>query len=138
MLKIQLYRNRVLMQHFTIVDEDVADLLGERRWSIFKPRGSRTLYARSGDIYLHRLVMNAKPGEQLDHINGNGLDNRRSNLRFTTHADNLAAARALKPFAQGPRFASHIQTVRATLADGTVKNYYYDRRLRGLKKERVG
>lgn len=39
--------------------------------------------------YLHRLLLNASPGSIIDHINGDKLDARRSNLRFVTHAENL-------------------------------------------------
>lgn len=39
-------------------------------------------------IYMHRLIMNAPDGTEIDHINGDGLDNRRANLRFAAHREN--------------------------------------------------
>ncbi|MHB1266985.1 MAG: AP2 domain-containing protein [Acidithiobacillus ferriphilus] len=39
-------------------------------------------------IRIHRLVMNAKPGELVDHINHHTLDNRKSELRLCTHFQN--------------------------------------------------
>jgi len=40
-------------------------------------------------ILLHRLIMNAPKGSMMDHINGNGLDCRKTNLRFVTHQENM-------------------------------------------------
>lgn len=45
---------------------------------------------------LHRIIMDAKPGEIVDHINGNPLDNRRRNLRVTTSSVNNQNARKRK------------------------------------------
>jgi hypothetical protein len=39
-------------------------------------------------VYMHRLIMNARKGQFVDHINHDPLDNRRSNLRICTHSQN--------------------------------------------------
>jgi len=39
-------------------------------------------------ILMHRLIMGAKKGQFIDHINRNSLDNRRCNLRFCTPSQN--------------------------------------------------
>lgn len=55
-------------------------------------------YKKGGNKYvgighrgtLHQKIMGKREGFEIDHINGNGLDNRRSNLRFCTHSQNIA------------------------------------------------
>lgn len=38
---------------------------------------------------MHRVILQAQSGQEVDHINGDKLDNRRSNLRFVTRSQNL-------------------------------------------------
>lgn len=37
---------------------------------------------------MHRVLMNAQKGQEVDHINRVKIDNRRENLRFATRSDN--------------------------------------------------
>ena len=39
-------------------------------------------------IKMHRLIMNPESNMHIDHINGNGLDNQKYNLRVVTHREN--------------------------------------------------
>ena len=39
-------------------------------------------------IQMHRFILNPSRKMQVDHINGNGLDNRRENLRIVTPSEN--------------------------------------------------
>jgi hypothetical protein len=62
-------------------------------------------------IYMHRAIMNAKRGRVVDHINGNGLDNRRTNLRLCTHQENswnTHSSRSLSG-ARGVHFLSRLK-----------------------------
>ncbi|MHB8674642.1 MAG: HNH endonuclease [Candidatus Limnocylindrales bacterium] len=53
--------------------------------------GHGIIYARTSNKYsrfLHRAIIKAPRGKQVDHINGNTLDNRRENLRIVTNQQN--------------------------------------------------
>jgi len=39
-------------------------------------------------VLLHRILIGANPGEEVDHINGDGMDNRLENLRIVNRAQN--------------------------------------------------
>jgi hypothetical protein len=73
------------------VDDADRDLVASSRWSV---GGSRGQYAKATidgrRVYLHRLVMGLAPGDglEVDHIDRDGFNNRRSNLRVVAHAEN--------------------------------------------------
>lgn len=83
-----------------LVDDADAELLAPLdRWRFMQQNGPEyTGYAvarqknaegKRSTIYMHRLILGAGPGEICDHINGDGLDNRRANLRICTHSENM-------------------------------------------------
>jgi hypothetical protein len=52
---------------------------------------------RKVTLYMHRLIMNAKQGQEVDHINRDPLDNRRANLRIVTKSENQQNQPARRP-----------------------------------------
>lgn len=77
-----------------IVDDEDWERVRNVRWQYSSRNGGyakRTIRhgAEFETIHLHRFLMGAGPGEEVDHKNGNGLDNRKSNLRLCSHSQNL-------------------------------------------------
>lgn len=85
----------------TLVDQADAAIVREFSWhaSFNRNRGPRSCYVRRKvrregmpptALCLHRFLLDAPEGMQVDHINGNPLDNRRRNLRVCTQSQNGA------------------------------------------------
>jgi hypothetical protein len=75
-----------------IVDDDMYEYLSQWSWywtGHYAARGERS--GRLQKLFLmHRVVLQAPEGTQVDHINMNKLDCRRVNLRLATRSQNNA------------------------------------------------
>lgn len=78
-----------------IVDDEDYERYKDYNWSVndYYNKGPyfvriKQINNKKESIRLHRLIMNAKKGEEVDHIDGNTLDNRKCNLRICTPKEN--------------------------------------------------
>lgn len=77
----------------TLVDDEDFEYLNQWKWHAMADDYTFYVGRKEGwpiqkTIRMHRVITNAPGGMFVDHINGNGLDNRRSNLRLCTVAEN--------------------------------------------------
>jgi hypothetical protein len=79
---------------FAIVDNEDFEYINKIRWNcnVFgyavKVQRKEENYNQREVLSIHRLIMKAKKGDLIDHINGNKLDNRKENLRFADKSKN--------------------------------------------------
>jgi len=66
-----------------------AKLIKSMRWHIHFAGGYAATNRARKTFLMHRLILNAPPTSHIDHINGDPLDNRRSNLRFCNRSENI-------------------------------------------------
>lgn len=87
MKEIQLSQDKV-----ALVDDEDYDWLNQWKWYICTQK--KTSYVlrikERKTILMHRQIMNAQKGELIDHKDGNGLNNQKSNLRKCTRSQNNA------------------------------------------------
>lgn len=92
----------------TIIDDADFEYLSQWKWH-YTGYGGRTGYAQAAilvgringanayrTVKMHRLLLDAKESEEIDHINHDTLDNRRSNLRLCNRTENTRHRRTSK------------------------------------------
>lgn len=85
---------------FALVDDEDFEELNKRKWCLSHgyavsalPRGGKK--TQNGRIIrMHRVIMNVPAGTFIDHKNGDKTDNRKSNLRVCTRAQNIINSNA--------------------------------------------
>lgn len=101
MKKINLTQNKI-----AIIDDNDFSRISRYKWYAYNSRGvwyaGRTIYKNNiGRILqMHKFIfyddINHNLNTEIDHINRNGLDNRKINLRFVNHSVNCRNRRKLK------------------------------------------
>lgn len=79
---------------FAVVDAEDAERVLRHKW--YAAISGNTIYARATSLKalpehhrnLHAFIMRANKGDRFDHRNGDGLDNRKENLRPATQKQN--------------------------------------------------
>lgn len=116
----------------TIVDPEDFPWISRHKWTALESSPGRfyafrTINLSAGNktsLLLHRAVLDANRGQEVDHINWNTLDNRKSNLRFCSRAENFANKRKMNGKSQfkGVSWSSSSSKWMARIQDrGTMK-----------------
>jgi hypothetical protein len=94
MLEVELTQGQ-----FALIDDEDYERVTKYKWHAVKvgrdrwyaahafPTGLKFPYQTN--VYLHRFLMEPEDGMTVDHLNGNGLDCRRANMRVCTQNENL-------------------------------------------------
>lgn len=96
MKEIQLTQGKV-----ALVDDEDFDYLNQFKWYTNKcGHGYDKFYAvrlnKHENVHMHRLIMNTPDGFYTDHIDGDGLNNQKNNLRICTSSQNQANKKKCK------------------------------------------
>lgn len=75
-----------------LVDDEDFERLNKHKWYCrngYAVRMTKFSLGKRQAILMHREIISPPQGLVVDHINGDGLDNRKKNLRACTHAENI-------------------------------------------------
>lgn len=70
-----------------LVDDEDFEKINKYKW--YFSIGYAIRNKNGSTLKMHRVILNAPAGMDVDHKNGNGLDNQKKNIRICTHSQNL-------------------------------------------------
>jgi hypothetical protein len=131
MKEIPLTRSKVAR-----IDDEDFERVNRHKW--YAESRGESWYARASFkgklVYMHRFLLGADPGQMVDHKDGDGLNNTRSNIRLCTSAQNNRHARkrrnSASPFKGVCWSKSHQRWVARIRAEGIFHHlgYFLDER----------
>ena len=92
MIEIPLTQNQI-----ALIDDDDFELVSRYKWRALWHKDTKSFYAKTNilksdgkytTLPMHRLILNAQKGDEVDHIHHFTLDNRKSELRICTKNQN--------------------------------------------------
>jgi hypothetical protein len=92
---------------FVLVDEDDVPMIEEYAWRLFDDKNghryAQTTLPGNKTLRMHRLLLGLQPGDprHADHIDGNGLNNTRANLRAVSRQQNTWNCRPRGKYPKG-------------------------------------
>lgn len=90
-VRIPLYKRKAIIG-YALIDAADEPLVAPYRWTVTPGSYVRTNVPVDGHVLaIHRVILGLKhrDGKKVDHVNRNPLDNRRTNLRLATDAENM-------------------------------------------------
>lgn len=76
---------------YALVDDQDYEGLSQYRWQYNGNYATRSIWVtkdRTAKVSMHRVILPPPPGKEVDHMNGDKLDNRRANLRVCLRSEN--------------------------------------------------
>ncbi len=126
-------RIKLTLGLFALLDDEDYEKLRQYSWYAAKTHGSvyaaRMTSRKDGPrktVLMHREIMAAEPGVQIDHADHNGLNNQKSNLRACSQSQNQANMRKLKGVSKFKGVSWHPKTCKWRA------QIYYDGRIHHL------
>lgn len=88
--------------HNVLIDSEDYELISKYKWHVHKWRyvfyvqAWTNINGKGKTLLMHKLILGAKRKEIVDHIDGNGLNNQKTNLRICTNTQNCWNQRIAK------------------------------------------